>query len=71
MSYNQDTQSYEFYSKVDLPVTEDDERLKRKNKVRETKKVSSHTTYIVVIIMFQYLFLGKLLRYEDNYEFIQ
>lgn len=42
MSYNQDTQTYEFYSKVELPTSETEENNTRKNKAsqQEPNKVN-------------------------------
>lgn len=57
MTYNQDTNTYEFYSKVEVPVNntpEDEEERKRKSKIRETKKVSLPLIYIItnVFVLF-------------------
>lgn len=75
MTYNQDTKTYEFYSKVEVPVNtpENEEERKRKSKIRETKKVSLPLIYIITNVFFStFRFSGKLLlfRYEDNYQFI-
>lgn len=47
MSYNQETKTYEFYSKVDLPSNDDEEGFKRKSKNQESKKVSHHAAICI------------------------